>query len=85
MLQRKIKFYRKLLGITQKQLAIKFKVSESYISMLEKGSRTATTRLLSEMDIFFKNVSIKSDRDIQNITLEDIYEILLEISSKLSN
>ena len=45
----KIKYYRKLKGINQKELAAKLEISPQYLSKIESGKQTPSMRVLIRM------------------------------------
>ncbi len=70
-----LKFYRKQKGITQKELARVFGVTNDYISLIERGKQTPSLSLAKRIadyfdttvdTIFFENETNKTFEKISN-------------------
>lgn len=77
---KRIQDIREALGMTQKQLAKKLKITQSSLSKIEEdaGSTTIKTlvRIVNGLQCEFKGVVVSSDR------LEDIIKVRAEIKAK---
>lgn len=49
----KLRYYRKLKGISQKELAKKMQTSQGYISDIEKNTKFPTVRMLSKFALAY--------------------------------
>ena len=50
----KLKYYRELMGISQKELAEKIQISQGYISEIEKNIKSPTIRMLYHISAALK-------------------------------
>jgi len=81
LIQLRIKYH-----LTQKQLAKKLGCSESYISLIEKGHRYLTGKMLNELNVLFPagDISIDIEEDVKFYTNKDICERLDKIIGLLT-
>lgn len=73
-----IKRFRDKYGISQKDMALYFDVSRSFLAMLEMGARTPSDRIMERLEILEKFLEENQEEAISNPAQPDFPESLVE-------
>ncbi len=69
-------------GVNQRQMAEELGVTNSYLSMIEKGDKDASQRIIGAMEAYFESKGIHVGNELNEASIKSIKTLKIDLRGK---
>ena len=69
-------------GVNQRQMAEELGVTDSYLSMVERGDRDASQRIIGKMEAYFESKGIHVGNALNEASMKSIKTVKIDLRDK---